>query len=72
MIKKWYVGMVRGGKMEAFRSAATPTDRTYGLQYFAAIGPFDTKRGALWAEKYGAGNPHFRHVRDAERISRGS
>jgi hypothetical protein len=70
MKSQWYVGAVRG-RFEAFRSAVTPTEGTHGVKYFAAIGPFDTKRGALWAEKYGYDNPHFQHVRDAERIARG-
>ncbi len=65
---KWYVGMTPG-KFESFQSYTTPTESTHGTRYQAAIGPFRTKRAALWTEQYGYNNPHFRHVNDAERIS---
>jgi hypothetical protein len=66
---KWYVGL-EGSKFTAFRSELTPTDTKWGPVYRAVIGPFVTKRAALWAEKYGLNNHHFQHVKDAERLSR--
>lgn len=64
---KWYLGHA-GGKHEAFSSKQEPTQETHG-QYGAVVGPFRTKRAAMWAQEHGQGNPHFQHVRDAERIS---
>lgn len=65
--KQHYVGLVSGQpRFEYFRSSITPTRDTHG--YAAVIGPFRTRRAALWAEKYGRGNPHFQHVKDAERL----
>jgi hypothetical protein len=66
--KQWYVGLVRNG-LEAFRSELTPTETKYGMVYKCVVGPFKTRRAALWAEKYGYNNPHFQTVKDAERIS---
>lgn len=69
--KQWYNGIVEGNKRIAFQSASTPTAHSHGGQYLACIGPFRTKRAALWAVNQGT-NPHFRHVRDAERIAAAS
>lgn len=69
---KWYVGHTvdKPSRLKAFRCSFLPTDLTHGLTYYAVIGPFGTKRAALWAEKYGLGNPHFVQVSDAEHISK--
>jgi hypothetical protein len=66
---QWYVGVVKD-HFEAFRSELTPTETKWGPVYRCVVGPFITKRAALWAEKYGFNNPHFQHVRDAERLAR--
>jgi len=76
--RKWYVGIVRGDyhhkeircHYEAFHDSKKPDHKATGWKYAAVIGPFETMRAALWAEKYGRNNPHFQHVRDAERISK--
>jgi hypothetical protein len=65
---RWYVGRSNSG-YEAFQFHRDPTERD-GLPYAYVVGPFRTKRAAMWAQRYGAGNPHFRHVNDAERIAR--
>jgi hypothetical protein len=67
----WYVGHKQEDttKLEAFQSDYTPTMDSHGKKYAAVIGPFATKRGAKWAEKYGASNPHFQQVADAERLA---
>lgn len=72
MKRYWYIGVNHqdGKAYEAFYSNTPPTHDYHGHIYHAVIGPFRTKRAALWAEKYGMGNPHFRHVNDAERISK--
>jgi hypothetical protein len=71
--KKWYCGHLKSGYLIAFPSDIT-NEKTfqekYESFYAAVIGPFRTKRAALWAEKYGSMNPHFQHVEDAERISK--
>ena len=63
---KWYVGLAATTyALIAFRASATEASG-----YLAVIGPFRTRRAALWAEKYGRNNPHFQHVNDAERLSK--
>jgi len=63
----YYVGLTKYGRI-CFRSAIRPTEWTHGKQYLAVIGPFRTKRAAIWAESQEF-NPHFQNVNDAERIS---
>jgi len=66
---RFYVGQ-KDGARTVFKSATPPTTEAYP-QFAAVIGPFDTKRGATWAASPAArGNPHFNHVRDAERIAK--
>jgi hypothetical protein len=69
-MKKWFVGHIKGGKLVAFQCKDTPTADTHGRIYGAVVGPFKTKRAAMWAENNGPGNPHFQHVNDAERLSK--
>lgn len=68
--RSWYVGLKYGGKHIAFSLPFMPVP--FCVPFVAVIGPFRTKRAAKWAEKYGENNPHFQHVRDAERISKGT
>jgi hypothetical protein len=71
MRKKWYVGIShKDGSYHAFTWSGNPTPKNQ--KYAAVIGPFKTKRAALWAEKHGKGNPHFQHVDDAERLAKGA
>ena len=55
---------------EIFRAAVEPTFATHGEKYNAVIGPFRTRRGAELMRDYGAGNPHYQTVADAERFAR--
>jgi len=69
---KWYIGCrmdfcLGDYQFEEFRSAETPKEDT---GYLYVIGPFKTKRAAMWAAKYGKQNPHFRCVADAEELAR--
>jgi hypothetical protein len=70
----WYVGVRReDGLRSAIRlpsDMGAPSERTHGRHYAAMIGPFKTKRGALWMATYGRNNPHVQHVDDAERLAR--
>lgn len=54
-----------------FKSAETPTGETHGDLYFAVLGPFRTKLGAVCDILYADnGNPHIQCVADAERIAK--
>lgn len=71
-MKRWYVGCRNDyhlGTYEyvAFASAVEP-DKSSGYMY--VIGPFDTKRAAIWAQDHGKRNPHFGCVADAERLAK--
>ena len=66
---RWYIGCMYDFEYKAFRSDITPTKNTHGY-YMYAIGPFRTRRAAMWAEKYGQGNPHFTGVAAAERLAK--
>jgi hypothetical protein len=67
-MKHWYVGH-KGGARQVFASLTTPTVASHGAQFAQVVGPFRTKRAAVWAASQ-CGNPHYQHVRDAERIVR--
>jgi len=65
----YFVGYTHTGNLEFFTSTSIPV-REDNLPYLAVVGPFKTKRGALWAVKYGKDNPHFATVNDAERLAK--
>lgn len=67
---KWYVGVIPGGEWTAFRADCAPTYGTHGDRFGAVIGPFRTRRGAVFMAKYGRGNPHLQAVADAERLAK--
>ena len=82
MKKKWYVEFQNTEchqdfnpiKLVAFKTSLEPThsfpyDDT-GRGRGPCIGPFKTKRAAVWAATWGYMNPHFQHVDDAERLSK--
>lgn len=56
--------------MEVFRFAGTPTVESHGDRFNAVIGPFRTKRAAIFMRDYGQNNPHIQCVADAERIAK--
>ena len=66
---RWYVGRT-GGELVAFKCSTIPTSTSHGDEYTYVIGPFKTKRGAVWAQQFGLDNPHFRNVQDAEQLAR--
>lgn len=67
----YYTGLSREThRLQLLYAENMPTEQAYGGKYGAIIGPFRTKRAAVWAVKYGNNNPHFQHVRDAERLSK--
>lgn len=69
MSKRLYVGLKPNGR-EVFWSKVTPTEKTHGDKYNAAIGPFRSRPGADFMAQFGAGNPHCRCVADAERLAK--
>jgi len=65
-MKRWYIGH-RGGIKKAFQAESTPTAESHGPLYVAAIGPFRTKRAAIWGCQYGA---HWATIAEAERAAK--
>ena len=69
MAQKFYVGRKQGRQM-IFKSDTIPTRETHGHLYDSVMGPFRTKRGAMFQVAFGANNPHVQQVSDAERIAK--
>ena len=71
-MRKWFVGYSSySGDYQAFyTNGETPSLWDWGLEFDFVIGPFITKRGAKFMEKYGRGNPHCQSVYDAERLAK--
>ena len=67
---RYYVGCRHNGEYEIFRSVDTPLYVTHGKDYVLVIGPFRTKRGAVFMAEHGRGNPHLQTVADAERYAK--
>ena len=65
-MKKWYIGH-RGGIKEIFQAGSAPTEESHGHLYVAAIGPFRTKRAAIWGCQYDA---HWATIAEAERAAK--
>ena len=65
-----FVGLKHGNPSEVFRSRNTPTESSHGQQYFAAIGPFRTVRGATFMALFGNNNPHCQTVYQAEELGK--
>jgi len=63
-----YVGC-KESKREVFTSKTVPTEKSHGIKYAAVVGPFHTRRGAIFMRDHGADNPHVLCVQDAERIA---
>lgn len=61
----WYVGLMTGARV-VFKQETQPVREQ--CMYDACIGPFSTKRGALFMANFGQGNPHCRDVREAEKL----
>lgn len=51
---RFYIGVKQDYSREVFKAPTTPTETTHGALYLYAIGPFVTKRGALWGAQRGA------------------
>jgi hypothetical protein len=69
---KYYVGCDTGNaglRREVFQSAQRPTRESHGHLFVAVIGPFQTKCGAEFMARYGAGNPHCQTVDEAEQLA---
>lgn len=69
MIQRYFVGITPKLENIVFRSEVIPTSDTHGNIYLAVIGPFRTKRAAVFMANC-HNNPHCRSVSDAERISK--
>jgi hypothetical protein len=73
MAKRWYMGYASRGASQplrqVFASDHAPTADGHP-EYAAVVGPFRTKRAAVYMAESGQGNPHLQTVDDAERIVR--
>ena len=68
---RYYMGYrIDTGGREVFRAPSTPTALSHGDVYAAVVGPFRTKRGAVFMAMYGRNNPHIQTVADAERYAK--
>lgn len=67
MKRSYYVGIAEGKKV-VFSCAEVPTPTSHP-EYGACIGPFRTKRAALFMAASG-NSPNCRTVADAERLSK--
>lgn len=66
---KYYLGLAGFGTLrEVFRSSVTPTLESTGGKYIAVIGPFRTKRGAIFMRDHPG--PCVVTVQDAERLAK--
>ena len=71
MASRYYVGSNQAaGIRQVFKADQTPTVETHGHIYKSVVGPFRTKRGAMFHAAVGANNPHVQHVNDDERIAK--
>jgi hypothetical protein len=68
MIPKYYCGW-HNNRWEAFSAENEPTAETHGDKYLYVIGPFRTKRAALFTEKEGHG-PNMQTVDELERAAK--
>ncbi len=68
---KYHLGIKEGNVRELFKSASTPTQESHGSKYLCTIGPFKTRRGAIFMRDHGRNNPHCQTVSQAERIAAG-
>jgi len=69
MRRPYYIGL-KDGKRYLFQSASIPTEQEYGRAYTAVVGPFVTKRGALFMLQHGVNNPHCQTVAQAEKLAK--
>jgi hypothetical protein len=70
---KFYIGLKNAPHKHdriLFKNEAVPTRESHGHLFFATIGPFRTKRGAIFMRDYGRSNPHCQTVQDAERLGK--
>ena len=63
----FYVGIAPGIR-KVFKSPGIPTRETHG-EYLQVVGPFRTKRGAIFHAALGHDNPHVQTVAQAERAA---
>jgi len=65
-----YLGITPTHEREIFSAKKNPTEETHGDKYLLCIGPFRTKRGATFMQRYGFNNPHCQTVEEAEKLGR--
>lgn len=69
MKRQYYIGH-KNGDRHLFYSDSPVTKESHGSLYTAVVGPFITKRGALFMLEHGVNNPHCQSVADAEKLAK--
>ncbi len=68
---KFYLGYRNASTVrELIQCATFPTFETHGKTFAATVGPFKTKRGAIFMRDHGQGNPHCCTVAQAEKLGK--
>ena len=65
---RYYLGF-KHGTIQTFKAIGPVTEAEYGTRYLAVLGPFRTRRAALFCRRTWP-NVHVQTVQDAERIAR--
>ena len=68
--RRLWLGLGFENIRELFYYTGEPTFKLHGDKYYAAIGPFRSRAGAIYMRDRGENNPHCNCVADAERLSR--
>lgn len=67
---KFFLGHKLNKESEIFKCDYIPTFETHGKIYNYVIGPFLTKRAAVFMKNHGNSNPHCQCVADAEKLAK--
>lgn len=71
---RWWVGYAispeHGGPLLLIKSKITPTEQTHGAVFYSVMGPFVTRRAALFYVQHMHDNPHTCTVGALELVCR--
>lgn len=71
MTTYFYLGRTPAGGRIVFKCDTTPTRASHGDKFNSVVGPFRTKRAAMFMMAFGHhNNPHLQQVSDAERLAK--
>ena len=66
----FYLGQRPQGDWIVFQSIPTPTRASTGNRFQRAVGPFESKVGAMWFNRYGRNHPEARSADAVEQLAR--